>query len=160
VGLCYCVSCAIFAVSSVLYEPHLFDDAYKETRAHALGSWCFIVGSLGFGLASLYQALDLWHFRAELLFAGFSPSIVKACVSLHVLGIGNPNPDPDPNPNPNRNPNSDRQAPHTLGQSCSWWGATCTAPALTTTVTHGARTCAWCSTGREVARRWGRAWRA
>ena len=53
-GLCYCLSCAIFAISSVLYEPRLFGGKPQETRAHAMGSWCFIAGSLGFAIVTLY----------------------------------------------------------------------------------------------------------
>ena len=56
-GLCYCVSCAIFALSSVLYEPRLFGGKPQETRAHAMGSWCFIAGSLGFAIVTLYVKL-------------------------------------------------------------------------------------------------------
>ena len=63
-GLCYCLSCAIFAISSVLYEPRLFGGKPQETHAHALGSWCFIAGSLGFAMVTLYvktRPLTLFH---------------------------------------------------------------------------------------------------
>ena len=86
-NICFFIACLIFAIASILYEPNLISDPVTSTKAHALGSWSFIVGSILFQLGSFYACLGLSHYYSTLVTSGYAVEIALWCKSLYIWGL-------------------------------------------------------------------------
>jgi hypothetical protein len=48
-----------YAVGSVLWMPWIYQDKWNSIRGHSAAAWCFIFGSVGLVLASIWNAFGL-----------------------------------------------------------------------------------------------------
>lgn len=80
----YFVSTVIFMIGCVFFNPNLYTAKHDAEWAHAVGSWCFIVGSIGFLLASYFNALGIAADHVEGARAG---GALKLCGQLAQLGL-------------------------------------------------------------------------
>ena len=78
-NLCYCVASLVFAIASVFYI-HRFRDLVEDEE---IGSWMFVAGSLGFALASFFNALGI-HRDDE---SGLPPDVALRAYNLATLAL-------------------------------------------------------------------------
>lgn len=85
---CYFVASLLFVLGSLLYV-HRF---YYEVKDEEIGAWLFIWGSLGYALASYFNALDIPHvFAKEQHWRGldvnFPPEVTRAAYRLAAVAL-------------------------------------------------------------------------
>lgn len=59
-NVCYVAACLIFCIGCVLFWPGIYQgNETNKLRGEIIAAWCFIIGSLGFVIASFFNAILL-----------------------------------------------------------------------------------------------------
>jgi len=85
--IAYLVSAIIFTIGTVLYWPHIYND--NDTVAlygEAISRWCFMLGSLGFVIASFWNAVSLADVLHEDHATKLWHNLTKAALFFSIMG--------------------------------------------------------------------------
>mmetsp|Transcript_35248 Transcript_35248/g.101231 ORF Transcript_35248/g.101231 Transcript_35248/m.101231 type:complete len:303 (+) Transcript_35248:544-1452(+) len=75
-NVCYFVACIVFTAGCVLWWPGIYANKESKLVGQIIASWCFIIGSLGFVVASFCNAVLLSKSKMFALIPGKSGELV------------------------------------------------------------------------------------